>query len=182
MRYASKSGGARATKEFAPAASGKHRHTGRRTCAAVAIAIVAVSMSGGCGNDHIGPTPLDGGISLLFEDPVVAHFVASTGVFIAEFPVSVVDETGRGGQLLYLETIVYNRSRNLVIARNQRPNDTYGFPQSSLPARGQLTVDAGIGFAPPPPRDEIAITVRVRLTDGREAEHTASLRQVYPSS
>lgn len=147
--------------------------------AAVAIATIAASMSG-CGNDHIGPTPLPGGMRLVFDDPVLAQFVPSTGVFVAEFPVTVVDEADRGGQLLFLETMVYNRSRNILMASNQRPNDTYGFPQQSLPARGQLTVEAGVGFSPPPPRDEIVITVRVRLSDGRQAERAASVRQLYP--
>jgi hypothetical protein len=190
MRYALESvasrtsitGGRPLASRFASAASGKQRCTAHRTGAAIVMAIVAASMSGACGNDHMGPTPVAGGIRLVFDDPVVAQFVQVTGVFVAEFPVTIVDETGRGGQLLFLETMVYNRSRNILMATNQRPNGTYGFPQQSLPARGELNVYAGIGFAPPPPRDEIVITVRVRLTDGRETERAASVRQVYPPS
>lgn len=135
-----------------------------------------------CRNTPASPTPTPVGIGLRFDDPVEARFVPTTNVMVAEFPVTIVEADGRDGQLEFLETMVFDRSRNQLIAINRRPNITHAYPDTTLPSRGELTVEAGVAFAPPPPRDDVQITVRVRLTDGREAQRTASLRQVFLSS
>ncbi len=65
--------------------------------------------------------------------------------------------------------------RGIEIARNVRPNGHVGLSASAVPAGGRVTVDSGIGFPAPPPRDSLTVTGIVRLTDGREASASAPL-------
>ena len=74
-----------------------------------------------------------------------------------------------------LDTRVINQSRGMEIARNVRPNGDVGLSASAVPAGGQVTVDSGIGFPAPPPRDSLTVTVTIRMTDGREASASAAL-------
>jgi hypothetical protein len=62
------------------------------------------------------------------------------------------------------------------VAQNTRPNPDHTFPDVRVPPGGRLTVEAGIGFLPQPPRDEIVIIVRAELGDGRTVARTAALR------
>jgi hypothetical protein len=114
-----------------------------------------------------------------FVDPVTARFVPATGIFVAEFPVTISDPAGSGGDLLFVEAVVSNRSRGGVVATNRRPSVSHPYPDTRVPQRGSLTVEAGVGFEPPPAGDRLAITVRARLTDGREAVWTAVLEQGF---
>lgn len=100
---------------------------------------------------------------------------------VIDVPVTISDPMGSGGVLAEVTLVALNRSRSLELARNTRPNDEYAFPDTSVPAGGQLVVRAGLVAPLPPPRDEISVTVHVRLTDGREASATAPLQLVVPS-
>ena len=66
-------------------------------------------------------------------------------------------------------------SRGVEVARNTRPNGSVGLSPSALPARGQVTIEAGIGFPPPPPRDSLTVIATATLTDGRQASASAPL-------
>lgn len=133
----------------------------------------------GCGDDGPGPTPPP--LTLVLPGTVEGRLVTCATcaepsvTVVLEFPVTVRDADGPGGTIVRLETIAMNRSRGLEVARNVRPNATYAFPDPSIPAHGQRVVEAGLVFGVPPPRDEIVVTVQVRLTDGREASATAPL-------
>jgi hypothetical protein len=105
----------------------------------------------------------------------------SSPTIVIDIPVTVSDVAGPGGVVAQVTTIVLNRSRGLEIARNVRPNADYAFPDSSLPVGGQLSLRAGVVAPLPPPRDEMALTVHVRLTDGRDASATVPLHVVFPS-
>lgn len=87
---------------------------------------------------------------------------------MAEFSVSVSDPFRRGGTLAAVETVVENRSRRLELGRNTRPNASVGYDDVTVPQGSALVLPAGIVFTMPPPRDEVVVTVTVRLTDGRE--------------
>jgi hypothetical protein len=97
---------------------------------------------------------------------------------VAEFPVAISDAVGRGGVVESVETRVQNISRGVVMAINMRPNGDFGYPDTSVPANGQLVLQAGIVFDLPPPRDEIRAIVTVRLTDGRQAVASAPVMVV----
>jgi hypothetical protein len=56
---------------------------------AVAVVMASAVVLGAC--RVTGPTPLAPNLLLDFEEPVIARFVSATGVFIAEFPVTVSD-------------------------------------------------------------------------------------------
>lgn len=136
-----------------------------------------------CGDD--GPSPSPAPLALALPAAVEGRLVSCatcdpTLTVVLEFPVTVLDTQGPGGTIERLETIVMNRSRGLEIGRNVRPNASYAFPDPSVPPRGQRVVEAGLVFGPPPPRDEIAVTVQVRLTDGRAASATAPVTVVAP--
>ena len=94
---------------------------------------------------------------------------------VIDLPATVRDQSGPGGTVERLTTILTNRSRDVEIGRNVRPNAGYAFPSTTLPAGGQLVLQAGLTTAPPPPRDEVILTVHVRLTDGRESQASAPL-------
>jgi hypothetical protein len=94
---------------------------------------------------------------------------------VANFTVTVSDTSGPGGTVATLEMRVVNTSRGVEVARNTRPNSDVGLSPSALPAGGEVRIDAGIGFPPPPPRDALALVATARLTDGREATASAPL-------
>ena len=94
---------------------------------------------------------------------------------VVQFAVTVVDASGPGGTVATLDTRVINQSRGTEIAHNVRPNGDVGLSASAVPAGGQVTVDSGIGFPAPPPRDSLTVTVTIRMTDGREASASAAL-------
>lgn len=105
-----------------------------------------------------------------------------TGILVAEFPVTVSDPHGPGGQLQFVETVVFNRSRGLLVATNRRPNVDHTYADRHVPPGASLAVLAGVGFESPPPRDELVIMVRVRLTDDRELQRTAALHLSFASA
>lgn len=139
---------------------------------AVAVAVMAGAV-GAC--SEVAPTPVAPALVLAVEEPVVARFVPETGILSAEFPVSISDPTGPGGSLVFVEVLVVNRTRGVVLARNRRPNTTYAYSDVHVPSGGRLTVAAAVGFSPPPPRDHVVLAVRAGLTDGREVERTAAV-------
>lgn len=139
--------------------------------------LAGIAALGAC--DETAPTPVQPRLVLEAPDPVVARFVQSTGVLVAEFPVSVSDPQGSGGTLDFVEAVVLNRTRGTVVMRNRRPNASYRFSDRSVPAGGRLTVEAGVAFPPPPPRDEIVLTVRAGLTNGREVQRTVGVAQQF---
>ena len=94
---------------------------------------------------------------------------------VVTFNVTVSDAAGPGGTVATLEARVMDTSRGTEVGRNTRPNGDVGLTPSALPAGGHVTIDAGIGFPPPPPRDALTLTVTARLTDGREASASAPL-------
>ena len=134
----------------------------------------------GCG-EHARPTPSSAGITLTVPNPIVGRYQSCTPCpasdlsVVAEFAVVVGDPGGPGGVVARLEVRVFNRSRNVEVARNTRPNAAAGLPDASLPAAGQLRLDAGIVFSPPPPRDEVVVSVIATLTDGRQTSRTVPL-------
>jgi hypothetical protein len=148
-----------------------------------ARARVALAMALLCGlaacSDEVAPSPPP--IAVTLPSPAEGRLVACATcqepsvTLVVELPVTVRDASGPGGAVERLTTILTNRSRDVEVGRNVRPNASYAFPSSTLPAGGQLVLQAGLTTAPPPPRDELILTVHVRLTDGREAQVSAPL-------
>lgn len=157
----------------------------RRRLATPLLWALLLTTTWACGDAGPGPTPP---LMLVLPATVEGRMATCTGctdptpTVVLEFPVTILDPQGSGGTIERLETIVMNRSRGLEVARNVRPNADYAFPDSSVPAHGQLVVQAGIVFGPPPPRDEIVVAVRVRLTDQREASSTVPLTIVVAAT
>lgn len=135
-----------------------------------------------CSSERAAPSPPP--IVLTLPAVVQGQIVSCAGCqepsvsVVIAFAVTIGDPNGSGGTLERLTTVVMNRSRGIEAARNVRPNADYAFPSIDLPAGGQLVVQAGAVSTVPPPRDEMAVTVVVRLTDGREASASASLAVV----
>ena len=132
----------------------------------------------GCGDHSTSPTPPP--LSLILPAQIEGHFsacgtCADPLTVVVEFAVTVVDATGPGGTLATLETRVLNSSRGVEVARNVRPNADVGLSPSAVPAGGRVTVEAGIVFPPPPPRDTLTVVAVARLTDGRETSASAPL-------
>jgi hypothetical protein len=155
----------------------------RRVVAAVLVPWAIVSMAA-CGGDAAPSRPA---LALSMASPVEgrADICGSCSdvpaTVVVETSVAVSDPSGPGGVVEALTTIVMNRSRALEVARNVRPNADFAFPATNVPAGGRLTLEAGVVAPLPPPRDEMAVTVHVRLTDGREASATAPLHVVFPA-
>ena len=133
----------------------------------------------GCG-DSAGSRPSPPPLSLILPAAVEGRYTNCTTcvdpvTVVVALAVTVVDATGPGGTVATLETHVVNNSRGVEVARNVRPNAAAGLSPTALPAGGRVTIETGIVFAPPPPRDALALVVVARLTDGREATATAPL-------
>ena len=130
-------------------------------------------------SDEVAPSPPP--ITVTLPSPAEGRLVACTTCqepstsLVIDLPATVRDQSGPGGTVERLTTTLTNRSRDVEVGRNVRPNASYAFPSSTVPAGGQLVVQAGLTTAPPPPRDELILTVHVRLTDGREAQVSAAL-------
>jgi hypothetical protein len=107
---------------------------------------------------------------------VTCESCQSGPIVVVDVPVTLSDPGGPGGVVAQVTALVMNRSRSLEVARNVRPNADEGLAAADLPPRGQLRLQAGVVAPLPPPRDELAVTVSVTLTDGRQA--TASARLV----
>jgi len=154
--------------------AGVERHWRARLIVAGGLAIAAA-----CGDSPAsGPTlpPLSIAVPAQVEGRYTTCTACSDGpTVVVEFAVTVGDTAGPGGTLATLDTRVVNQSRGIEIARNVRPNGDVGLSASAVPAGGRVTVDSGIGFPAPPPRDSLTVTVTVRMTDGREASASAPL-------
>jgi hypothetical protein len=158
------------------------RTSPRAAARRLALAVL-LTAAAGCGSEQPSPPAVRLALPTRAEGRLVTCATCeepSTTVVI-EFTVGVRDPDGPGGTIERLETIVTNRSRASEIGRNVRPNADYTFDDSHVPAGGQVAVQAGIVISLPPPRDEIVVTVLVRLADGREASGTTPL-DVLPSA
>ena len=149
-----------------------------RTHSGLAVAVALLCGLAAC-SDEVAPSPPP--ITLTLPSPAEGRLVACatcqepSTTLVIELPVTVRDQSGPGGTVERLTTILTNRSRDVEVGRNIRPNASYAFPSSALPPGGQLVLQAGLTTAPPPPRDELILTVHVRLTDGREAQASGPL-------
>ena len=150
------------------------RHRRKRLLVASWLAVAAACSDG----PAQGPTlpPLSIAVPAQIEGRYTTCTACSDGpTVVVQFAVTVGDAAGPGGTLATLDTRVLNQSRGIEIARNVRPNGDVGLSASAVPAGGQVTVDSGIGFPAPPPRDSLTVTVTVKMTDGREASASAPL-------
>jgi hypothetical protein len=142
--------------------------------------LVLLLWAAGCGGEN-GPGPSRPPLTVTMPDPVEGRYVSCTTcpepsvTVILEFAVTIADPNGDGGTLDRLETVVINATRGEQIVRNVRPNASYSFANRTIARGGSLTVEAAAGFAPPPPRDDVRVTVHAHLTDGRSGTSTAPL-------
>jgi hypothetical protein len=148
------------------------RHRRARILVAGWLAVAAA-----CGDNPVSGPSLPP-LSLAAPAQVEGRYTTCTAcsdspTVVVQFAVTVVDATGPGGTVATLDTRVINQSRGIEIARNVRPNGDVGLSASAVPAGGRVTVESGIGFPAPPPRDSLTVTVTVRMTDGREASASA---------
>lgn len=133
------------------------------------VAAAFVLLAGGCSGGTERPSRP--GLTLDMPATVTGRYVACGTCEIAltvvsEFTVRVGDPAGSGGSVESLVTIA--AARGTVVAQNRRPNESFVFPDTRVPAGGVLDLSAGIVIAPaPPPRDIVEVTVRVTLADGR---------------
>jgi hypothetical protein len=125
-----------------------------------------------CGERPTAPTPAST-LSVTFAQPLAARVV--DGRAVLEFPVVIQDVGGPGGTVQSVTTIVTNRSRDIDVGRNVRPNADVSYLDTVIPAGGSLTLAAGIVFEVQPPRDEVRVSVVVTLSTGRRAEQSGSL-------
>ena len=140
----------------------------------MALAVMAAA----CGGPSSGPSrpPL----VLTLPAALEGHYAicvtcTDPPAVIVTFAVTVSDASGPGGTIATLEARVMDISRGVEIARNTRPNGDVGLSPSAVPAGGQVSIEAGIGFPPPPPRDALTVIATAKLTDGREASASAPL-------
>jgi hypothetical protein len=142
------------------------------------VAAAALVATAACGDSPEGPSPAP--LVLTMPAAVEGRYstcqtCADPVAVVVSFPVTVSDASGPGGTIATLETRVMDTSRGVEVARNTRPNGSVGLSPSALPARGQVTIEAGIGFPPPPPRDSLTVIATATLTDGRQASASAPL-------
>jgi hypothetical protein len=148
----------------------------RRLAAGLLVAAAATA----CGNDT-GAGPSRAGLTLALPDPLEGRIVTCEGcqepttTVVIEALVTIGDPQGAGATLERVETVVVNVSRGTEVVRNVRPNASYAFPSTSIPAGGTLRVHAGAVLPLPPPRDEIRVTVIARASDGRTTTASAPL-------
>ena len=133
----------------------------------------------GCG-DGAASRPSLPPLSLILPAAVEGRYTncatcAEPVTVVVGLAVTVVDANGPGGTVATLETRVVNNSRGVEVARNVRPNAVAGLSPSALPAGGRVTIETGLVFPPPPPRDALSLVVVATLTDGREATETTPL-------
>lgn len=147
---------------------------------ALGATLVAAALVPACG----GATPTAPGatLTLTFAVPIQARLVPCPTCVegpaqrvVAEFPVTVADPSGPGGQVERVEVLVFNRSRGVELGRNTRPNKDFPYADTLVPAGGSLVLEAGIVFDPPSSGDQVDLTVRVSLADGRDAQRTAAI-------
>ena len=141
------------------------------------LAALAMALGAACTGDA-GPSRavLELSMSSTVEGRLVACETCEDGpVVVVEVPATLSDPSGPGGVVARVTAVVVNRSRSVEVARNVRPNADQGLIATTLPASGQRVVQAGVVAPLPPPRDDLAVTVSVALTDGREATATARL-------
>jgi hypothetical protein len=142
------------------------------------LAAAALVVTAACGDSPESPSPAP--LVLTMPAAVEGRYstcqtCADPVAVVVTFAVTVTDASGPGGTIATLETRVMDTSRGVEVARNTRPNGSVGLSPSALPARGQVTIEAGIGFPPPPPRDSLTVIATATLTDGRQASASAPL-------
>ena len=140
--------------------------------------VTLAAMAAACGGPSSGPSrpPLALTLPAALEGRyATCGTCTDPPVVIVTFTVTVSDVSGPGGTIATLEARVMDTSRGVEVARNTRPNGDVGLSPSSVPPGGQVSVEAGIGFPPPPPRDALTVIATARLTDGREASASAPL-------
>jgi hypothetical protein len=158
-----------------------------------ALALTWLLASIACDGGAAGPSERPSGVpptavlALEVPETVQGRYVACDTcevplVVVAEFDVTVGDPRGPGGILERVEVVASDLSRGTVYARNARPNRDVALANREIPAGGTLTAPAGIVIAPaPPPRDSVALSIVVALTDGRTSTRTVPLA-VLPGS
>ncbi len=150
----------------------------------LALAVTATALAAACGGSPAAPTST---IDIAFATPVRGQVVtcgscttAPKEWVAAEFPVTVTADAA--GSVASVTVIVRNRSRGSVeMGRNVRPNKDSPYPDTRVPARGSLTVGAGIVYFPPPAAEEdVVVDVTVRLEDGRSTSRSGTIVAARP--
>jgi len=159
---------------------------GSLTGAACRGLVCAVALSGAACGDGNPAAPSVPALTLALPASVEGRVVVCATcaepqmTVVVEFPVTIGDPSGPGGTLSRLSTRIVNRSRAIDVAENVRPNGAVELSPADLRPGGEITLEAGVVFGPPPPpRDEVAVVVSVRLSDGRQVSGSAPFAVTY---
>ena len=140
-----------------------------RTSIRLLAATLTLTLSA-CGG---GPTlPASQGAKLILPAQVEGRLVtcatcspAAWGVL--ETSITLENNGAHDRRISTVESRVLNRTRNIVVATNTRPNKDFPLLDLLLPRGGRASLDVGVVYAPlPPPTDEIWFAVIVTFDDG----------------
>lgn len=154
------------------------KQMGRRTVSSAAVFLFVLVVGACSASRETGPSPVL--IAVSIPEPVRYRIETCATcndplMAVAAFAVTISDPLRQGGTVAAVETRVYNRSRAIELAQNTRPNATVGYDDATVPRDGTLQLEAGVVFPVPPTRDEVIVTVTVRMSSGREGIDTARL-------
>jgi hypothetical protein len=103
-------------------------------------------------------------ITLSVTGPITA--TEGSSVDCAVFPVQLTNPGDESGRLDALETTVIRTDDSTELATNRRPNETFVFPESDIPAAGTLEAEAAVCWPPEPAGTGLAVRVRAELSPG----------------
>jgi hypothetical protein len=141
----------------------------------LALVFLSALALAGCQKNPVGPEAAT--ITLTLPSEVTGRIVVCDSCVLASAPSAVATANltlanhGRTShEVGAVETVVANHTRMTILASNRRPNADVGLTASSIPAGGSLTLEAGVVYPVPPPRDDIQLLVIVSLTDGTKVQ------------
>ena len=147
----------------------------RLVLAALAVQLAAVAAC------ESGPTAPGRPLTVSITTPVSAVLVRRPGIETpvwgaATAPVTITNPGTESLRVETVETRAFNHTRASVINTNVRPNMDFTYADRWVPARGTLTLEAGVVVIPlPPPGDDIRFEVVVTFSDGRTSRAEAPL-------
>ena len=141
--------------------------------------ILLASLLVGCSSSPLSPESPT--ISLALPLEVTGAIVpcdtceSPTASAVATTEIILSNRGSSSHRVVTVDTIVVNQTRRTVLASNRRPNADVVYAESEVPPGGSLTLEAGVVYPMPPPRDDIQFLVVVTISDGTKVQQQARL-------
>lgn len=146
--------------------------------AASATILLAATLAG-CSASPVAPDPA--AIALTIASEVTGRVVPCEScelpavTAVATTNITLSNRGTISQRVAAVDTIVMNQTRRTVVAANRRPNADVALGDVEVPAHGWLTLEAGVVYPVPPPRDDIRLLVIVTMGDGTRVQQQARL-------